>query len=86
MGERDETTRTDDNDMEDMMERHLSIEGMMCAHCVAHVTEALEGVHGVTEAQVSLEDGTADVTCGPDVTDEALVSAVHEAGYEARVS
>ena len=68
------------------MEKTLKVEGMMCAHCVAHVKGALEGVAGVSEAAVSLDAGTATVTCAADVTDEALVAAVKGAGYEATVA
>ena len=32
------------------MTKKLNIEGMMCAHCVAHVEKALSALGGVTEA------------------------------------
>lgn len=60
------------------MEKKLIIEGMMCQHCVAHVTEALTKLDGVT-ATVDLETKTATVT--GDATDEALKQAVANAGY-----
>lgn len=63
------------------MKKVIFIEGMMCEHCKAHVTEALQKVPGVTEANVSLEQKNAAVTCGAEVTDEALQKAVTEAGY-----
>ncbi len=63
------------------MKKVIKIEGMMCQHCVAHVTKALNAVDGVT-AQVSLEDNSAYVTLSKEVLDEALKSAVTEAGYE----
>ena len=68
------------------MEKKLNVEGMMCDHCVAHVTKALEGVPGVSSVKVSLADKDAVVEASPEVTDEALVSAVKEAGYEATVA
>ena len=68
------------------MTRTLNVTGMMCQHCVAHVTKALEGVAGVSSVSVSLEDGTATVEAAEDVTDEALVAAVVDAGYEAEVA
>ena len=68
------------------MTRTLNVTGMMCQHCVAHVTKALEGVAGVSSVSVSLEDGTATVEAAEDVTDEALVAAVVDAGYEAGVA
>lgn len=60
------------------MEKKIVIEGMMCQHCVAHVTEALTKLDGVT-AVVDLESKTATVT--GDATDEALKQAVANAGY-----
>ncbi|MBR2366511.1 MAG: heavy metal translocating P-type ATPase [Oscillospiraceae bacterium] len=60
----------------------LSITGMMCAHCKAHVEQALRAVTGVTEVTVDLEKGEAYVSGGEAA---ALVEAVKAAGYEARV-
>lgn len=37
------------------MTKTLKIEGMMCNHCVMHVTKALEGVSGVAKADVNLK-------------------------------
>ena len=66
------------------MEKKLTIDGMMCQHCVAHVKRALEAVDGVTAAEVSLEKGTAAVTLAHDVPDEPLRRAVEDAGYTVR--
>ena len=63
------------------MEKTLQIEGMMCAHCEARVKKALEAVPGVTQATVSHEAGTAVVTLGAAVTDEALRAAVEAQDY-----
>ena len=66
---------------ENGMNRTLTIEGMMCAHCVAHVESALNALPGVS-AHVDLEKKTAAVTAGPEVTDDMLRKAVKDAGYE----
>jgi copper chaperone CopZ len=63
------------------MKKVIKVTGMSCKHCVMHVTEALKEVPGVTDAVVSLEQGTATVEVGPSVTDEALVAAIKEVGY-----
>ena len=63
------------------MNRTLTIEGMMCAHCVAHVESALNALPGVS-AHVDLEKKTAAGTAGPEVTDDMLRKAVKDAGYE----
>ena len=63
----------------------LKIEGMTCSHCVKAVTEALAEVPGVDKViEVNLEQGQAEVSGNADSA--ALVSAVAEAGYEARVA
>ena len=67
---------------EDKMTKTLKIEGMMCMHCVAHVKKALEGVAGVSNADVSLERNEAVVTLSSEVKEEELVKAVEEAGYK----
>jgi copper chaperone CopZ len=67
---------------ERIMNTTLKIEGMSCEHCVKHVTQALEGVGGVTSAKVSLKDKSALVAHGEAVSLESLKAAVSEAGYE----
>lgn len=66
------------------MKKTLKIEGMMCQHCVAHVTKALQGVAGVTAVEVNLKKKTAVVECSENVTEESMISAVSEAGYEVK--
>lgn len=61
----------------------LNVNGMMCQMCVKHVTKALEGVAGVETVVVSLENKNATVT-GKNISRDALVTAVVEAGYECK--
>ena len=63
----------------------LSVEGMNCASCVAHVENALEKVPGVIRANVNLATETAVTSVSSQVTAEALIRAVEGAGYEAKV-
>ena len=63
------------------MTKTMTINGMMCAHCQAHVEKALNAIDGVT-ATVDLAAKTATVTLSKDVADEVLKNAVTEAGYE----
>ena len=72
-------------DKEIIMEKKLSVEGMMCQHCVAHVKKALEGVEGVEEAVVDLDSNSATAKLSADVADQVLVDAIVDAGYEAKV-
>ena len=70
---------------EKTMKKTLTIKGMMCMHCVAHAKKALEAVDGVSEAIVTLETDSAEVTLTKDVPNEALVKAIVDAGYTAEV-
>ena len=65
-----------------MASKTLDIEGMMCEHCVAHVTQALEGVRGVKNVHVSLDEKNATLDAGPLVSDKKLSKAVEDAGYK----
>ena len=65
-----------------VMKKIVHVEGMMCQNCVKHVTRALQGVPGVQDVAVSLEDKRAAVTADASVTDAALTAAVTEEGYE----
>lgn len=60
----------------------LPVKGMMCGHCQARVKKALEGVAGVTSADVDLEGAKATVACGTGVSEDALKKAIVDAGYE----
>ena len=71
---------------ESYMEKKLNVEGMSCQHCVAHVTQALEAVEGVSKATVSLDEKSAVVELSSDVADSTLVDAVDQAGYEATIA
>ena len=73
------------NKGEDSMKKILKVEGMSCNHCVASVKNALEGIDGVREADVRLEDKSARVELDKDLADEALVKAVEDAGYSAKI-
>lgn len=68
---------------ETKMKKTLVIEGMMCDHCRQHVEKALNGIDGVV-AQVSLEKKEAIVELTKTITDETLVKAVQEAGYQVK--
>ncbi len=64
---------------------HLKIEGMTCEHCAKSVREALSKIPGVENvAEVSVARGEALVAGEADTA--ALIAAVREEGYEARVA
>ncbi|MGD0463932.1 MAG: heavy metal translocating P-type ATPase [Tepidisphaeraceae bacterium] len=60
----------------------LTVEGMTCASCVAHVQKAAMAVPGVENCQVNLASGTAAVTLDPaSTTPRAVADAIADAGY-----
>lgn len=72
------------NKKEESMNKVLSVEGMMCNNCRKHVENALAAVAGVESVAVDLEKKEASVKIKSDaaVTDDALIAAVKDAGYE----
>ncbi|MDY4999886.1 MAG: HAD-IC family P-type ATPase, partial [Lachnospiraceae bacterium] len=64
------------------MTKTLKIEGMMCEHCEMHAQKALEALDGVTKAEVSHKTGSAVVTLEKSVSDDVLMQAVADQGYQ----
>jgi copper chaperone CopZ len=70
-----------------MASAKLKVTGMTCGHCQKTVEQALKGVNGVYSAVVDLQDGEAEIDFDDDaVTAGALVAAVEQAGYGARLA
>lgn len=64
---------------------NLQINGMTCSGCVASVRRVLEAVPSVSAVSVDLQAGRAAIEADAAVDIGGLVSAVEDAGYEARV-
>ncbi len=64
------------------MKKTVSIEGMMCMHCVSHVDTALKGLENVKDVKVSLENKNAEIFSDVEIPNEKIESAVKNAGYE----
>ncbi|WP_026658524.1 heavy metal translocating P-type ATPase [Butyrivibrio sp. AC2005] len=78
----DNDTNTNDEKEKENKEMKIKVNGMMCAHCEAHVKKALEAIDGIESAVASHEENMVTITNSKDV-DEALIrEAVTEAGYE----
>ena len=60
----------------------IKVNGMMCAHCEAHVKKALEAIEGIESAAASHEKNLVMITTSGDVEEAAIKAAVEEAGYE----
>ena len=65
------------------MKSIFKVEGMMCQHCVARVTNALKAVDGVADVKITLKKKKVEVGLEKEVSDEILVTAIVNAGYEA---
>ncbi|MBP5195450.1 MAG: heavy metal translocating P-type ATPase [Lachnospiraceae bacterium] len=78
----EEAYNSEDTQEKENREMKIKVNGMMCAHCEAHVKKALEAIDGIESATASHEENTVTITTSKDV-DEALIrDAITEAGYE----
>jgi len=60
------------------------VTGMTCAHCVAAVTQEVEGLPGVSDVEIVLVVGgtsRVSVTSAEPLPVEAVRNAIDEAGY-----
>jgi copper ion binding protein len=63
----------------------IPVQGMSCEHCVKAVANALKGVKGVKEVNVSLEDKSTQVVFDDSLTTiNSLEAAIVEEGYQVR--
>lgn len=63
----------------------LTISGMTCTHCAGHVESALGALPDVT-ARVNLDASTVEVHHPPSIPLDAVVAAIHDAGYTAQLA
>ena len=62
------------------MQSTYTVTGMTCGHCVNHVTEEVSAIAGVSDVQVTLDDGRMVVTSEAPIALETITEAVAEAG------
>lgn len=70
------------NNKEENNTMEITVKGMMCQHCEAHVKEALERIAGVEEATANHEANLVTLKTSADVAESDLKAAVEAAGYE----
>lgn len=68
-------------EVNNMAEKTLKVEGMMCQHCERHVKEALEKIDGVDSAVANHETNSVLVQLSKDVAEADFEKAVTDAGY-----
>ncbi len=59
------------------------VTGMSCAHCEASIREEVGKIAGVQHIEVSAGDGRLVITADTPPTDNDVLTAVDEAGYDA---
>ncbi len=65
-----------------MTNTEYTVRGMTCGHCASAVTEEVARIPGVTDVDVDVAGGRVTVRSTGPVSDQAVVAAVDEAGYE----
>ena len=65
-----------------MTKKIITVEGMHCNHCASSVEKTVAELDGVKEAKVNLDKKTCIAKLSGEVSDEAIVSAVKDAGFE----
>ena len=60
----------------------ITVKGMMCGHCEAHVTKALLAIDGIENVVASHDQNLVTFTCTKEVNEETIKAAVEDAGYE----
>ena len=63
-------------------EMKITVNGMMCGHCEAHVKKALEAIDGIETAAASHEKNLVTITKTKDIEESLIKAAVEDAGYE----
>jgi len=59
----------------------FTVSGMTCEHCVASVSDEVLEIAGVTGVDVDLPSGRLTITSDQPLSEDAVASAVDEAGY-----
>lgn len=65
------------------MKKVILVKGMNCQHCKMSVEKSLNELANVSNAKVDLAKNNATVTYDGDISDDALRTAVMQAGFTA---
>jgi len=71
-----------DENLKEDTKMEITVKGMMCGHCEAHVKTALEKIDGVVEANANHDLNLVTITTSKEVNEEVIKAAVIDAGYE----
>ena len=68
-----------------MTKSTVNIEGMTCGHCAETVTKVLNGLSGISEVSVSLEENLARVNYDDEtISLLEITKAIEAAGFEVK--
>ncbi len=65
-----------------MKETTLGVKGMTCNHCVMAISEGVGSIDGVSEVDVSLEEGTVTVFHSEEIDPDRIKEKIGELGYD----
>ena len=63
------------------MTKEITVKGMMCPHCEAHVKAALEAIDGVDSCVASHKENKVTLTLSKSVDERVISEAIIKAGY-----
>lgn len=64
-----------------MVKITMHVEGMACAHCEAHMNDAIKKALDVKKVTSSHTDKTTEIIAKTAISEEAILEAVKETGY-----
>jgi copper chaperone len=65
-----------------MTTERFQVPGVSCQHCVNAITKEVSALPGVQRVQVALDDKTVTVEHSEQVSTNAVIAAINEAGYD----
>jgi len=60
----------------------FQVPGVSCQHCVNAITKEVSALPGVQRVQVALDNKTVTVDHAEQVSTDAIIAAINEAGYD----
>ena len=65
-----------------MTTERFQVPDVSCQHCINAITKEVSALPGVARVQVALDTKTVTVEHGEQVTTDAIIAAINEAGYD----
>lgn len=81
----DKALITDIKQEDAKMTKTITVTGMMCEHCEAHVEKALLKIEGITKVKADHTTNSVQFDCDHPIDTNLLRVAVSEAGYEMKI-